>query len=105
MTDLVVEPDDIDRFAARLGELSEQSRQALDYLNQWLAIDYGDGRIFVTAVEAASSIRDSLSDTYRTLERLNLDASSELSRTAQMYRATENATAFELDRTYGLQDD
>ncbi|SEM15127.1 type VII secretion target [Rhodococcus maanshanensis] len=105
MSDLVVEPDDIDRFAARMGELSEQSRQALDYLNRWLAIDYGDGRIFVTAVEAASSIRDSLSDTYRTLERLNSDASSELRRTAQMYRATENVTAFELDRTYGSRHD
>jgi hypothetical protein len=92
--------DAIRTFAGAVGDLTDDADQAVGYTREWLGIGYSEGRMFATVVETASSVRERLVDNYTALTRL-IDASEqEITKAANDYRDTDQATAARIDATY-----
>ncbi|MCD7052149.1 hypothetical protein LRS58_15620 [Rhodococcus sp. BH2-1] len=98
--DLFVEPDDVDAFARHVADLSAQADAARKYAEQWTAIGYEEGRMFVPVVEKLSGLHDLLSENFRRMSQLSADAANELTRAATMYRASDDASSNRIESTY-----
>ncbi|MDH6680568.1 hypothetical protein M2284_004797 [Rhodococcus sp. LBL1] len=100
MSELFVDPNDVDAFAKSVAELSAQADAARQYAEQWTSIGYNEGRMFVPVVEKLSGLHDVLSANYRRMSQLSADAANELTRAATMYRATDDASHDRIESTY-----
>lgn len=100
MSTLKVDPAHLDRFADRLADLADQSKQAQHYLDQWLNISAGEGRMFVPVVEKIRDVHATLAANSARAAELSGGAGAELSRAATMYRTTDATNAADLDATY-----
>ncbi|MDG3011300.1 hypothetical protein G4X40_14180 [Rhodococcus sp. D2-41] len=100
MSTLKVDPAHLDRFADHLSGLANQSRHAQQYLDEWLNITAGEGRMFVPVVEKIRDIHATLAANCARAAELSGGAGAELSRAATMYRTTDATNAADLDATY-----
>ncbi|WP_243789971.1 type VII secretion target [Saccharopolyspora gloriosae] len=94
------DPKSIGDFAGGLGERVSDANKAVDYVEEWISFGYSEGRMFVTAVEAAEDAKAALAANYRKLAELQRTASSEVDKAAQFYRDTDSDQAERLDRSY-----
>ncbi len=97
---LEVRPDDLDKFAASMRELSRQAESAKKYVGEWIDISAGDARIYAHVKGIADQVRENLEANYAQLHTLAASSANELSASAQVYRTTDEATAQRLDSTY-----
>ncbi len=100
MSELFVEPDDVDAFAKHMADLSAQADTARQYAEKWTAIGYSEGRMFVPVVEKLSGLHDVLSENFRRISQLSADAANELTRAAAMYRSTDGASHDRIESMY-----
>ncbi|GAB2660646.1 hypothetical protein GCM10027068_45890 [Prescottella soli] len=100
MSELFVEPDDVDAFAKHMADLSAQADTARQYAEKWTAIGYSEGRMFVPVVEKLSGLHAVLSDNFHRMSQLSADAANELTRAAAMYRTTDGASRGRIESTY-----
>lgn len=100
MSELFVEPDDVDAFARHVSDLSTQADAARRYAEEWTSIGYAEGRMFVPVVEKLSGLHDLLSENFRRMSQLSADAANELTRAAAMYRASDGASRDRIEATY-----
>ncbi|MGF7122595.1 type VII secretion target [Rhodococcus sp. BE178] len=97
---VLVDPNALDVFAARLGDLAEQVSEATAYLEDHLSIGTADGRIFLSVAPTVSAVRTLLVDNAAAIGRLVAVSGEEIARTAEQYRATDSTNATALDRVY-----
>jgi len=97
---VLVDPNALDTFAARLGDLAGQVSEATAYLEEHLSIGMADGRIFLSVAPTVSAVRALLSDNAAAIGRLVAASGGEIARTADQYRATDSTNATALDRVY-----
>ena len=97
---MLVDPDALDAFAARLGELAGQVSEATAYLEEHLSIGMADGRIFLSVAPKVSDVRTLLADNAAAIGRLVAASGEEVARTADQYRATDSTNATALDHVY-----
>ena len=90
----------IRQFAGRIGGLTDDARNAVNYTRDALGIGYSNGRMFATVVETATSVRETLVDNYNALAKLVDAAEQELTKAANDYRDTDQAAAARADATY-----
>ncbi|MBF6097212.1 hypothetical protein IU438_06650 [Nocardia cyriacigeorgica] len=101
MTDeLKVEPDDLDRFATVLRDLSGQADTAKKYVSSYFDIDGEQSRLFFFVKGMVDKIRQDLEANYDKLARLSDASSIELVNSSQMYRTTDHSHAKQLDAQY-----
>ncbi|MGW0048293.1 type VII secretion target [Nocardia cyriacigeorgica] len=99
--ELKVEPDALDGWSTTLRQLATDNIQAEKYLREHVELsDDQAGLIFGRVVETIRQVRADLEANYAQLGTLTSQSADELSRSAQMYRTTDHATAAALDRTY-----
>ncbi|MGV9614417.1 type VII secretion target [Nocardia xishanensis] len=98
--ELKVTPDDLDKFATTIKDLSAQAGRAKDYASSYLNIDAEQGRIYASANELVDEIQKNLRANYEKLAALCDSASSELTKSAQMYRTTDLEAAKRQDALY-----
>ncbi len=97
---LRVEPADLDTLATKLNHLAEDNGSAQKYIAEWLNMPTTSERVFFAVIQSLHEVRLRLEANYDTIGRLTRESSAELTRSAQMYRSTDVATAVSLDRTY-----
>jgi hypothetical protein len=90
--DLQVQPEDLDRFATAMSNLAADSDSAKQYVAKWFDISGDDARIFAHVAGIAEQVRQ---------RQLAEASATELTKSAEMYRTTDLATAKRLDSTYG----
>ncbi len=98
--ELQVRPDDIDRFANCMIDLSAQCDTAKKYVSGYFSIDGEQARIYAYVKGVIDQMRDNLQANYDHLLKLSDGSATEMNRTAQMYRTTDFETAKRLDATY-----
>lgn len=97
---LEVRPDDVDKFAGSMRDLSRQAESAKKYVGEWIDISAGEARIYAHVKGMADQVRENLQANYSQLQTLMDSAANELSASAQVYRTTDEATAQRLDTAY-----
>ncbi|NEW25390.1 type VII secretion target [Nocardia cyriacigeorgica] len=99
--DLQVKPGDLDRFATVMRDLASDSDSAKQYVTKWFNISGDDARIFAHVAGIAEQVRQNLEANYDKLRQLAEASATELTKSAEMYRTSDLATAKRLDSTYG----
>ncbi|MBF6100631.1 hypothetical protein IU510_21480 [Nocardia cyriacigeorgica] len=99
--DLQVQPEDLDRFATAMSNLAADSDSAKQYVAKWFDISGDDARIFAHVAGIAEQVRQNLEANYDKLRQLAEASATEITKSAEMYRTTDLATAKRLDSTYG----
>ncbi|GAB3497462.1 type VII secretion target [Amycolatopsis cihanbeyliensis] len=94
------EPGGIRKFSERMDELVVDANSAKTYAEDNLEITGADARIFATVAGAASDAKDTLSENYQRLAKIQQTAATELDKAATMYQETDDAKAERLDNTY-----
>ncbi|PTR22917.1 excreted virulence factor EspC (type VII ESX diderm) [Rhodococcus sp. OK519] len=97
---MFVDPNALDTFAAKLGDLAGQVSEATAYLEEHLSIGMADGRIFLSVAPTVSAARTLFVDNAAAIGRLVAASGEEITRTADQYRATDSTNATALDRVY-----
>ena len=92
--------DAIRQFGGSLADLTDDADRAVSYSRDGLDIGYGEGRMFFTVVETATSVREALMDNYRLLARFVDHSAAEVGRAADHYRDTDQAAAARVDAAY-----
>lgn len=95
-----VEPHAVSAFATTVGGLTDDADAATGYVRDHLGIGYDAGRMFVTVVETATTVREALVANYQALAKLAGESEQELTRAAQQYRDTDQAAAARVDASY-----
>lgn len=99
--ELKVEPDKLDKFAGSLTELGNDHSQAAPYARSWLKLDESvGGLMFPPVASTLNRLLDEIESNLNSLGVATRSSSSELTRSAQMYRTTDYANAAALDKTY-----
>lgn len=98
--ELEVRPDDIDRFANSMADLSTQCDTAKKYASNHFSVDAEQARIYAYVKGVIDAMRESLASNYDHLLKLSDGSAMEMTRTAQMYRTTDFEIARQLDATY-----
>ncbi|WP_211212997.1 type VII secretion target [Actinopolyspora mortivallis] len=93
-------PDSIESFGTKLGELANDSNKAASYVEEWLEISGSDSRMYVTAASAAENARTALVDNYEKLKKLQNEAATEIDKAAALYERLDREEASRLDRSY-----
>lgn len=91
----------ISRFGEQLDTLVGDATKAEGYAEDWLSIGYGEGRMYVTAVNAAQDAKAALAENYKRLAEIQRRAATEVDKAARLYQSTDRDEASRLDRTYG----
>lgn len=92
----------LDEFASRLGDLRGQAGRAGDYARAEVDLPDGlDGIMYAHVAGANASMVSALGGLFDRLGTLCQASAAELRRTAETYRATDEARAAALDATYG----
>ncbi|NYH78856.1 antirestriction protein ArdC [Actinopolyspora biskrensis] len=94
------EPDSIKSFGERLSELANESNKAAAYVEEWLKIDGEDSRMYFTAASAAENARNTLTDNYDKLKKIQNEAATEIDKAASLYQRLDQEEARKLDRSY-----
>ncbi|MFJ1457089.1 hypothetical protein [Nocardia sp. N2S4-5] len=98
--ELEVRPDDIDRFANSMVDLTTQCDTAKKYASNYFSVNAEQARIYAYVKGVVDTMRENLISNYDHLLRLSDGSAMEMTRTAQMYRTTEFEIAKRLDATY-----
>ncbi|MFE7800372.1 hypothetical protein [Nocardia sp. NPDC057440] len=98
--DFKVTPDDLDKFASAMRDLSGQSDAAKKYVTSYFDIDGEQSRLFGYVKGMVDQIRQNLEANYEKLTRLSDESSTELTKSGQMYRTTEFERAKQMDDQY-----
>ena len=98
--EFAVVPDDLDKFAVAMKDLSAQSENAKKYAAGYFDIDGEQSRLFAYVQSRAAEIRTDLEANYDKLSRLSDTSATELTKSAQMYRTTDTARAKQMDGQY-----
>lgn len=98
---LNVEPDQLDKYAASMTNLADQTAHAEKYVSEWFSISAWDARIYAHVHQSVENVRQSLESNYARLRVLADSSAAELATSAKMYRETDRGTAQHLDSTYG----
>jgi hypothetical protein len=92
--------DGIRRLGQIVGDLTDDADRAVGYSREHLSISYNEGRMFFTVVQKANEVREALVANYQHLARLADGSSQEVTKAANYYRDTDQATAARMDATY-----
>ncbi|MEU8894400.1 type VII secretion target [Nocardia sp. NPDC048505] len=98
--ELKVTPDNVDKFATAMRDLSTQAGSAKDYSTKWFEFGENDGRIYMGVKDKLDEVRQNLEANYAKLRTLSENAATELGKAATMYRTTDLDTAKKMDTTY-----
>lgn len=90
----------IKAFGGHVKGLSDDAEAAISYVNKHLSIGYDEGRMFVTVVECAESVREALRENYKHLSEVAQNSGTELEKAATYYQTTDRAAAARVDATY-----
>jgi hypothetical protein len=93
-------PASLDAFATVLEGLGDDVTAAKDYLHKHLSYDYGDARMFANIANASNDTKSAVSASLDRLADVVAKSAQELKKSAQMYRATDDAEERRLDATY-----
>ncbi|MEU4420730.1 type VII secretion target [Actinoplanes sp. NPDC024001] len=100
---MVFHADDaaIRSFGHRCGGLIDDAEQAVGYVNNALSINDRSTGMFAHVVSVAEGVREALTANYRHLAMIVDLSATELTKAANTYRDTDEASAREIDSTYG----
>ncbi len=98
--ELKVDPDSVDKFGTTMSDLSTQAGTAQQYAGRWFEFGENDGRIYMGVKGTLDSVRENLQANYEKLKSISASASTELDKTAEMYRTTDGDTAKRMDTGY-----
>ncbi|MHA6803488.1 type VII secretion target [Salinifilum ghardaiensis] len=90
----------IQQFGEELSGLVGDSREAESYAEKWLSFGYSEGRMFITAVEAAENAKQALVENYQRLVEVQRSAASEVDKAAHSYEQMDRGEAARLDNSY-----
>lgn len=97
---MLVDPDALDVFADRLGDIAEQAAEARAYLEEHLSLGMDDGRIFLSVAPTVSAVQRLLVENADAIGRLVARSGEEVARAAEQYRSTDSRNSMALDRVY-----
>lgn len=90
----------INKFGEKLDSLVGDANKAVGYAEDWLSFGYSEGRMYVTAVNAAEEAKTALAENYKRLAAIQRTAAAEVDKAAQLYQRLDREEAERLDRTY-----
>lgn len=94
------EHQSINKFGEQLDTLVSDAKKAGDYVDDWMSFGHGEGRMYVTAVNAAEEAKAVLAENYKRLAEIQRRAATEVDKAAQLYQRTDHEEAARLDRSY-----